>query len=154
MILDLCCPIAGQRTGFAIVISNRGVIQVLRMNNKILCVFLLTFLPGVLLAEDYQCTIGNLQRRVEILYEGAGSVPCEVHYYKDAAAQGERQVLWRALNEEGYCESKAQEFIAKLEDMGWACERHVTETPPSDAGVSDDTGTLMPGEDMESEEDL
>jgi hypothetical protein len=133
---------------------NRGVTQVLRMNNKILLVFLLTFFPGLLLAEDYQCTIGNLQRRIEILYEGAGSVPCEVHYYKDKEARGERQVLWRALNEEGYCESKAQEFIAKLEDMGWACEQRSNELPQPDSGASDDTGTLMPGEDMESEEDL
>ncbi len=124
------------------------------MNKKILLAVLWAFLPGVLLAQDYQCTIGSLQRRIEILYEGAASVPCEVHYYKDAEAQGERQVLWRALNEEGYCERKTQEFVAKLEDLGWSCERHVAESPPSDTDASDDTMTLMPGENTGLEEDL
>jgi len=145
---------AVHRSAFAIVGYCRSTILVPGMNRKILLAVILALLPEVLLAQDYQCTIGSLQRRVEILYEGAASVPCEVHYYKDTEAQGERQVLWRALNEEGYCERKAQEFIVQLEDMGWSCERHVAESPPSSADTSDDTESLMPGEIAEPDEDL
>ena len=72
-------------------------------------------------ADSYQCTYGDLQRRVEILTEPGVSVPCEVHYYKDTEAPGDRQVLWSAGSEEGYCERKTEEFIAKLEGWGWDC---------------------------------
>lgn len=136
------------------------------MKNKFLLVLLIAMLPSVSFAQgvqNYQCTIGDLQRRVEILYEAGGSVPCEVHYYKDTEADGERQVLWRALNEEGYCERKAQEFVAKLEEMGWSCERGVAADPepqPADdsgqdleSESGDDTDALMPGEEPMSSED-
>ncbi len=131
------------------------------MNNKMLLALSLTIFPVVSFgqgAQGYQCAIGDLQRRVEILYEAGGSVPCEVHYYKKAEAENERQVLWRALNEEGYCERKAREFVVKLEGMGWSCEEiesavqeSVTRTadnPELGAGDEpvDDTDALMPGE--------
>ncbi len=60
-------------------------------------------------------------RRVEILTEPGVSVPCEVHYYKDTEAPGERQVLWSASNEAGYCEKRTEDFIAKLQGWGWSC---------------------------------
>lgn len=138
------------------------------MNNKTLLGLLIAILPSVSLgqgAQNYQCEIGDLQRRVEILYEAGGAVPCEVHYYKDTEAVGERQVLWRALNEAGYCERKAQEFIAKLEDMGWSCEQAVAagqkpESQPANGSEpdvqsesGDDTDALMPGEEPASRED-
>lgn len=70
---------------------------------------------------SYQCTRGDLTRRVEIVSEPGVSVPCEVHYYKDSEMPGEQQVLWRAINEEGYCESKTQDFIVSLGETGWDC---------------------------------
>ena len=94
------------------------------MKNKTLLVLLTAMLPSISFGQDsqnYQCTQGDLQRRVEIVHEGGNPVPCEVHYYKDSQAQGERQVLWRAMNDSGYCESKAREFIEKLEGWGWSC---------------------------------
>jgi hypothetical protein len=66
-------------------------------------------LPFASLAQDqnnYQCSHGELNRRVEIIYETGVTVPCEVHYYKDTEAPGERQVLWRALQQEGYCATR------------------------------------------------
>ena len=61
------------------------------------------------LAQDvsYQCTNGTLERRVEIVSEGGLGLPCEVHYYKDTEMPGERQVLWTAQNDAGYCEEQA-----------------------------------------------
>ena len=72
-----------------------------------LVVLTAAFLPFASLAQNqnnYQCSHGDLKRRVEIVYETGVTVPCEVHYYKDTEAPGEQQVLWRALKEEGYCE--------------------------------------------------
>ena len=66
-------------------------------------------------APEYRCVLEDLQRRVVIFYETGVIVPCEVHYFKDTEAPGEREVLWRALNESGYCEAQAQAFVEKLE---------------------------------------
>lgn len=138
------------------------------MNSKYAIALLVAAVPCVALGQDtgsYQCSFGDLQRRVEILTEPGVSVPCEVHYYKDTEAPGETQVLWRADSQEGYCESKASEFIAKLEGWGWNCGPGVAPAPESepeaeseaepaaepddDAGdeppVYDDTDVLSPG---------
>ena len=98
---------------------------------------------------------------MEILTEPGVTVPCEVHYYKDTEAPGEKQVLWSAAAQEGFCESKAQEFIAKLEGWGWDCGRAAApEAPaepeaapapeaPAEPEVQDDTDVLSPGEPAE-----
>ena len=36
--------------------------------------------------------------------------------------RGAEQVLWRATNEAGYCEARAEEFLEKLESWGWQCD--------------------------------
>ena len=139
------------------------------MNDKILGVFLVTLLPSLAFAQaphNYQCTYGDLQRRVEILYETGVTVPCEVHYFKDTEAPGETQVLWRALNEAGYCERMAENFIGRLRDLGWSCgqgsdsggEAPVPEQvddadQDADAADSDDTAALIPAEDTEPSEE-
>jgi hypothetical protein len=117
----------------------------------------------------YQCSYGELQRRVEILTEPGVTVPCEVHYYKDTEAPGETQVLWSASAQEGYCESKTEEFIANLEGWGWDCGRAAApesaaapeptaepapaaapEAPAEpEAEVQDDTNVLSPGDPSE-----
>ena len=114
-------------------------------------------LPGLSLAQEqnnYRCTQGDLTRRVEIVYETGVTVPCEVHYFKDTEAPGEQQVLWRALNEEGYCEAKTQDFIAKLGSWGWDCMQSgaaaPAETPETVEG--DDTDTLEPAEAVDESE--
>ncbi len=94
------------------------------MKDKILIVLLATVLPGLAAAQDadkYQCSYADMQRRVEIYHEPGVNVPCEVHYYKDSEMPGERQVLWSAQSESGYCERKTSEFITQLEAWGWDC---------------------------------
>ena len=121
---------------------------------KILIAIAVLLLPATLFAQgqsSYQCTMGELTRRVEIMHETGVSVPCEVHYYKDSEAPGERQVLWRAMSEEGYCEAKTTEFIAKLESMGWSCgassaPTDAMETEEMEAEMSDDTDALAPAD--------
>lgn len=131
-----------------------------------LTILVAMMLPGFSLAQgqhNYRCTQGDLVRRVEIFYETGVRVPCEVHYYKDTEAPGERQVLWRALNQEGYCEEKTEEFITKLSGWGWNCTQAVTpeaeampesEAMPEgdampEAEEADDTETLTPAEESE-----
>jgi hypothetical protein len=115
-------------------------------------------LPVLAFSQDqqkYQCTSGELTRRVEIFSEPGVAVPCEVHYYKDTEAPGERQVLWRAQNDAAYCASKTQEFIAKLTDMGWNCGQATEAAEAEDAeepAAADDTDALTPADDIELDE--
>ena len=71
----------------------------------------------------FQCSYGDMQRRVEIVSEPGVEVPCSVHYFKDTEMPGEQQVLWSANNDATYCRSKAMELVAKLENWGWDCGR-------------------------------
>ncbi len=132
------------------------------MSNKrpaaCLTIMLAALLPGLSFAQDaqnFRCTNGELQRRVEILYETGLTVPCEVHYYKDTEAPGELQVLWRAVNQSGYCEMKTQEFIAKLGELGWSCSpgAEPKQEPEQEPKREDDTETLTPAEETELAED-
>jgi len=114
-----------------------------------LVVITATILPFASLAQNqniYQCSQGDLQRRVEIVYETGVTVPCEVHYYKDTEAPGERQVLWRAQMQEGYCEEKTEEFIRQLAGWGWNCAQGAASEEVAEPEVADDTGTLAPEE--------
>jgi hypothetical protein len=127
------------------------------MQSKHIIALLAAAVPCLALAQGdgkYQCSFGDLQRRVEILTEPGASVPCEVHYYKDTEAPGESEVLWSAATQGGYCESKTEEFIAKLEGWGWDCGQGAapSEEPEPDMDESedeppayDDTDVLSPG---------
>jgi len=74
-------------------------------------------------AGKFQCSYGDMQRRVEIASEPGVEVPCSVHYFKDTEMPGEQQVLWSAANDPTYCRDKAMELVAKLEGWGWDCGR-------------------------------
>lgn len=74
-----------------------------------------------LFADPTECRLGDLTRSVEVVYSSPGqAVPCEVLYRK--ATEGTLETLWRAANETGYCEARADEFLTKLESWGWTCE--------------------------------
>ena len=90
-------------------------------------------------ASDFECSFGDLDRRLVIVSEPGVSVPCEVHYYKEDEAPGEHQVLWRATNEAGYCERQADQFKLKLIEWGWTC----TDLPAPAAPASEPTGSSM-----------
>jgi hypothetical protein len=96
----------------------------------------------------YECALDEVTRRVEIFYETGVTVPCEVHYYRDTEMPGERQVLWRARNEEGYCEARAAELVEKLRDLGWTCW---AVGGASDEPAEDDTDALSPADEEEIE---
>ena len=138
------------------------------MNSKFWAVLLAAMLPGLSFAQgspNYLCTHGELQRRVEVLYETGMTFPCEVHYFKDTEAPGEPQVLWRAMNEAGYCERKTEEFITKLKGLGWRCgppDAAIQNPDPEPTGdadpgaepeQADDTESLTPGEETDSTEE-
>lgn len=85
--------------------------------------------------ERYQCTMGDLTRRVVIERQGSEPVPCDVAYYKDVEAPGERQVLWNAAVDTSYCGSRAAEFVSRLEGLGWSC---VAAAPSDEVATSED----------------
>ena len=73
------------------------------------------------LADAATCTMGSLERSVAVHYDSPGAaVPCEVRYSKPTEGAPE-ETLWRAENEEGYCEARYNEFIDKLRGFGWSC---------------------------------
>jgi len=128
-----------------------------------LLVLTAAILPFASLAQDqtnYQCSHGDLKRRVEIVYETGVTVPCEVHYYKDTEAPGERQVLWRALKQEGYCEEKTQEFVRQLASWGWSCGQAAAAEEAAAPEEAEDTDAQVPEEEtgaideVEATEDL
>lgn len=122
------------------------------MNKIVLLVGLAIAVPGIANSqgtEKFQCTYGEMTRRVEILHEAAQSVPCEVHYYKDTENPGSDEVLWSASSDGSYCETKTLEFIAKLESMGWDCGQAASAGPmetdqPDAPDMGDDTADLAP----------
>jgi hypothetical protein len=125
------------------------------MKRIIILLFFAFLIPATGFAQDrhnYLCTMGDLTRRVEVFSEPGVAVPCEVHYYKDSEAPGERQVLWRALNEAGYCQTQAAAFVATLGGIGWNCGASAaapTEEPVDDVVEADDTADLAPAEEIE-----
>jgi hypothetical protein len=136
------------------------------MNQKTLLVSLALLSPGLVFAQaatSYQCTYDGMQRRIVILTEPGVTVPCQVQYHKDTEMPGEVQTLWTANSDASYCESKAAEFVAKLEGWGWACapaeggeveaapaaEKETPAEPETEAEpepVTDDTEALEPAE--------
>jgi len=127
------------------------------MKSGYLITILILAAPGLALAQDagkYKCSYGDMVRRVEILSEPGMSVPCEVHYYKDTEAPGDKQVLWSAQAQAGYCEENAAAFVARLEGWGWDCgaaaapaaEPEADTAAEEAAGdeVRDDTDVLAP----------
>ena len=92
------------------------------------CIISFMFCAGVWAQEatsptSVTCQKGDLSRTIEVIYTGEqGEPPCEVHYKKVVEEAGHDQILWSAEREKGYCETKQQEFKAKLESWGWTCQ--------------------------------
>ncbi len=68
----------------------------------------------------YTCTQGNSVRLIEVAYlVPKQKVPCEVRYQKENA---QSTILWRADNQESFCESKTQRLIEKQKEWGFDCK--------------------------------
>ena len=69
------------------------------------------------------CTSGDLVRRVVVEVGDLNtSLPCEVIYWKDKEAPGERRVLWNARSDAAFCDQKAAGLVNKLSTAGWQCD--------------------------------
>jgi hypothetical protein len=93
------------------------------MKNNILKTIAFVIIIGagnVYADETIICTDGQQERMISIIYQDQDAkVPCDVEYTKD----GQTETLWHAENEFGYCEEKAEEFIQKLTEWGWRCDK-------------------------------
>ena len=66
------------------------------------------------------CGPAGAERIVEVVaLETGKKVPCEVRYTKHG---GEAKSIFQAKVQEGYCESKASEFVEKLKKDGMECK--------------------------------
>ncbi len=90
----------------------------------------------------YLCHHGDQSREILVEYDVPGQrVPCGVLYRK---ATGEQE-LWRANDEEGYCEARAREFASKQEAWGWQCsELNPSSSEPEPALQANDESTEPP----------
>ena len=69
--------------------------------------------------ERHVCQLADLTRIISVEYEQPGEpVPCRVRYEK----VGESVTYpWNAQGQEGYCEARVTEFVAKHGGRGWEC---------------------------------
>lgn len=94
----------------------------IKMNFRVAIPFIsILAVSSAFASETYVCRHSDSQRVISVEYEVEGSaVPCKVTYEKSTGSQ----VLWTAATEEGYCEAKASEFVAKQRDWGWECDNN------------------------------
>ncbi|MES9832096.1 MAG: hypothetical protein ABW139_07595 [Candidatus Thiodiazotropha sp. DIVDIV] len=72
-------------------------------------------------ANSWTCNYAELTRHIVVFYPNEPSrLPCKVYYTKPNENVMPR-TLWKAENEDNYCERNAIEFIKKLEALGWQC---------------------------------
>jgi hypothetical protein len=78
-------------------------------------------------ASSWTCQQAALTRQVLVFYpEAPAQLPCEVIYAKPDEKAIPR-ALWKAKNQQNYCEQKAIEFIGKLRSLGWHCVSDIKE---------------------------
>jgi hypothetical protein len=87
-------------------------------------------------AAEYRCSNGDLVRRVEVrATDPSQSGSCEVRYWRDAAAAGAGQSLWRSDRHPDYCAARARELVARLQSGGWQCAVSEPATHAGEAGA-------------------
>ncbi|MCH2042028.1 MAG: hypothetical protein MK185_15470 [Saccharospirillaceae bacterium] len=104
---------------------------------KSLALISLTLLTSATMAIENSktvCTHDAETRVIEVVYNGESSVPCEVQYTKSTGTQ----TLWNAQNAEGYCEEKAQAFVAKQQGWGWDCQNAAADNSQTDEELIQD----------------
>lgn len=89
---------------------------------RLATLMLITCLPLAAMGSEnyrYLCQQDSEKREIEVAYLLPDqSVPCEVRYRKN---DEEPEVLWRANNQEGFCETKAQQLMEKQAEWGFDC---------------------------------
>jgi hypothetical protein len=108
---------------------------------------LTVFFAGKAHSVQYQCAHGLAVRSVAVEYQQRGrQVPCKVVYHKPPQAPNG---LWKAQVQVGFCESRAEELVQRLERSGWSCDE-IQEVVATDAGrVRTAAAELLPDEEPE-----
>jgi hypothetical protein len=87
-------------------------------------------------AAEYRCSNGDLVRRVEVrATDPSRTGSCEVRYWRNAAAAGAGQSLWRSDRHADYCTARARELVARLQSGGWECAVSEPATHAGEAGI-------------------
>ncbi len=96
-------------------------------------IMLSLFSPTWALADSnyhYVCTLESDTRVIEVAYlVPEQKVPCEVRYQKE---NGETAILWRADNQEGFCETQTKNLIEKQKNWGFDCKSDNVPTKKTD----------------------
>jgi len=112
-------------------------VKTIRKATSISTIVGLTLAGPIAVADGWTCEQSGLTRQVTLYYPDApATLPCEVYYSKPSENALPKR-LWSARNEAGYCERKAREFVATLEQLGWSCAADGAETSTGDAAAAD-----------------
>lgn len=76
---------------------------------------------------DMVCGHAGKERTVKVMAP-AGDKACVLEYGKPDET-GTSEILWSANNDPGYCATKVDGFVEKLETWGWSCAARVEEAP-------------------------
>jgi hypothetical protein len=74
--------------------------------------------------EAYMCRNGERERRVELQHADAPDrLPCQVVYWRDASRSADRESLWEAAHDFGFCIERTRDLVQRLQDGGWKCQK-------------------------------
>jgi hypothetical protein len=85
----------------------------------------------------YVCEHAGSVRVISVEYvKPPSAVPCRVVYEK--TNENRVEFPWRARNERGYCEEKAEFLANKLSRLGWQCDTIEGKAEPKRQNLSTD----------------
>ena len=82
------------------------------------------------------CERGDRQQFIDVVFETGKTLPCELRVTRSKLSKP--RSMWRANNEEGFCEVKAIGMVQRLTDAGWDCR--VAETEPTRSEAEKNVG--------------
>jgi hypothetical protein len=74
--------------------------------------------------EAYMCRNGERERRIELQRADAPNrLPCQVIYWRDANRSDDREPMWEAAHDFGFCIERTRDLVQRLEEAGWSCQK-------------------------------
>lgn len=87
------------------------------------CLFVMGATGYSVVSETTLCERAGMRREIKVIYDDPmADAACKVRYRKKDEAPGFKKILWRAEYEVGFCQTKASELVARLQNWGWTCK--------------------------------
>ncbi len=74
--------------------------------------------------QAYMCRNGERERRIELQRADAPNrLPCQVMYWRDANRADDREAIWEAAHDFGFCVERTRDLVQRLAGSGWTCQK-------------------------------